>query len=140
MSAHYCRVLTLVNCLVVVTGLIRNAMFVGILPHPSMVPSVTGARLSAVNHVLDGKISRWPHSFPLDVDTIYTRQRRKFPTNAIFVLEKLSSSDLVSLRFPSVIVTRFNVHTILENGKSDFPPKQCYVQMDALQIQIQVIT
>lgn len=51
-------------------------MFVGIVPHPSMVPSLTGARLSAVDHVLDRQISRWPHSFPLDVDAILTRQRK----------------------------------------------------------------
>lgn len=70
------ELLTLVNCLVVVAGLVRDAMFVGILPHTSMVPSMTGAGLSTVDHMLDRKISRWPHSFPFDVDTIYTRQRK----------------------------------------------------------------
>lgn len=75
---HHCWVLTLIDCLVVVACLIRDAMFVCVLPHPSMVPSMTGTGISTVDHVLDRQISRWPHSFPLDVDTIYTRQRQEF--------------------------------------------------------------
>lgn len=87
---HCCRVLTLVNCLVVVAGLIRDAMSVGILPHPSMLPSMTGARVCTVEHVLDRNVSRWPRSFPFDIDTVYIRQ--KLPTNGSFVLENLGSS------------------------------------------------
>lgn len=67
--------LTLVNCLVVVAGLIRDSMFVGILPHSSMVSSVTGARSSTVNHMLDRDVSRWPPSSTLDVDTVYTKEQ-----------------------------------------------------------------
>lgn len=73
---HHFRVLTLVNCLVVVAGLVRDAMFVCVLPHPSMVSSMTGAGVSAVDHVLDGNVSRWPRTSPLYVDTVCTRQRK----------------------------------------------------------------
>lgn len=46
-------VLTLVNSLVVITGLIRNPMVVSILPHTRMISSITGTRVSTVNYMLD---------------------------------------------------------------------------------------
>lgn len=89
-------VLTLADGLVVVAGLVRDAMFVSVLPHPAVVSPVTGAGLRAVDHVLDRNVSRWPRSFPLYVDAIY--EAEKFPKNAIFALEKLSTSwkDFIS--------------------------------------------
>lgn len=62
--------LTLINGLVVVAGLVRDAMMVSVLPHPGVVASVTTSSLGAVDHMLHGQISRRPHCFPLDVDTI----------------------------------------------------------------------
>lgn len=47
------RGLTLVLGLVVVAGLVRDAMFVGILPHPTVITSMTGASLTTVHHILD---------------------------------------------------------------------------------------
>lgn len=62
--------LTLINGLVVVAGLVRDAMMVSVLPHAGVVASVTASSLGAVDHMLHGQISRRPHCFPLDVDTI----------------------------------------------------------------------
>lgn len=72
---HATSVLTLVSCLVVVAGFVRDAMVVSILPYPFVVPSLTGARLSTRDYVLDRQISRWPCAFPLDVDTIYKAKK-----------------------------------------------------------------
>lgn len=66
----------MVECLVVVAGLVRDAVRVGVLPHPAVVPSVTGAGVGTVEHMLDGQIGRRPNSFALDVDTIYGRKEK----------------------------------------------------------------
>jgi len=66
-----CRgTLTLVFGLIVIAGLIWDAVFAGILPDAGVIPSVAGAGVSAVDHVLDREIGRRPRSFPLNVDAI----------------------------------------------------------------------
>lgn len=64
----------MVNCLVVVAGLVGDAMRVGVGNHVAVVPAVTGAPVGAVQDVLDGKVSRWPSSTSRDVDAVYARQ------------------------------------------------------------------
>lgn len=58
---------TLVLRLVVVAGFVRDAVGVGILPHPRVVTPMAGARIAAVDDVLDGEVGGRPGSFPLDV-------------------------------------------------------------------------
>ena len=62
--------LALVFSLIVVAGLIRDAMLAGIFPHPRMVTSMTGASITTVHHILHREIGRGPGSLPLDVDAI----------------------------------------------------------------------
>lgn len=62
--------LTLVYGLVVVTGLVRDAMLVGVLPDTAVVAAVAGAGLAAVDHVLHGQVRRGPRPLPLNVDAI----------------------------------------------------------------------
>ena len=64
------KLLTLVFSLIVVAGLIRDAMRVGIFPNPRVVTSMTGAGITTVHHILDREIGRGPGSLPLDVDAI----------------------------------------------------------------------
>ena len=88
-------------------------MFVSVLPHSSVVSSMTGAGLSTVDHVLDRNVSRWPCSFPLYVDAIY--EAGKFPKNANFALEKLSTRQRILYQEVPFCysLTKFNLHAIL---------------------------
>lgn len=112
-SRHH-LVLTLVDSLVVVAGLVRDAMFVCIIPYPSMVSSMTGTRVSTVNHMLDGDVSRWPSASSLYVDTVYMKRQRKWSTKKTF-WKNQSGLKLDSLRRAERVSTveRFNLHTIL---------------------------
>lgn len=114
-------VLTLADGLVVVAGLVRDAMFVSVLPHPAVVSPLTGARLRAVDHVLDRNVSRWPRSFPLYVDAIY--EAEKFPKKCNFCLEKAQHKlkGFYIRRFPSVLHSQ-NVICILFLGNGHIPP------------------
>lgn len=61
---------TLILSLVVVAGLIGNAMVVGILPNTRVVSTFAGSCVSAVNHVLNREVGRRPRTFSLYVDSI----------------------------------------------------------------------
>lgn len=107
-------VLTLADGLVVVAGLVRDAMFVSVLPHPAVVSPVTGAGLRAVDHVLDRNVSRWPRSFPLYVDAIY--EAEKFPKKMQFLPWK-SSAQAERILYQEVPIcsslTKCYLHTVL---------------------------
>lgn len=107
-------VLTLADGLVVVAGLVRDAMFVSVLPHPAVVSPLTGARLRAVDHVLDRNVSRWPRSFPLYVDAIY--EAEKFPKKMQFLPWK-SSAQAERILYQEVPIcsslTKCYLHTVL---------------------------
>lgn len=62
--------LTLVLGLVVVAGLVRDAMLVGVLPDNAVVAAMTGAGLATVDHVLHGQVRRRPRPLPLNIDAI----------------------------------------------------------------------
>lgn len=64
------RSLTLVLGLVVVAGLVGDAVRVGVLPDAAVVAAVAGARLAAVHHVLHRQVGRGPRPLALDVDAI----------------------------------------------------------------------
>lgn len=61
---------TLILSLVVVAGLIGNAMVVGVLPNTRVVSTFAGSCVSAVNHVLNREVGRRPRTFSLYVDSI----------------------------------------------------------------------
>lgn len=56
--------------LVVVAGLIGNAVVVGVHPDPGVVPALTGPGVSTVDDILDRQVGRRPGTFPLDVDSV----------------------------------------------------------------------
>lgn len=61
---------TLILSLVVVAGLIWNAVVMGICPNAGVVSAFAGSRVGAVNHVLDREVGGRPRTFPLYVDAI----------------------------------------------------------------------
>lgn len=61
---------TLVLSLVVVAGLVGDAVPVGILPHRQVVAPLAGAGVAAVDHVLHGQQCGRPRPLPLDVDPV----------------------------------------------------------------------
>ena len=62
--------LTLVLGLVVVAGLVGDAVRVGVLPHPGVVPAVAAPGVAAVDHVLHGQVGGRPRPLAFDVDAI----------------------------------------------------------------------
>lgn len=65
------RTLTLVFSLVVVAGLVWDPVFVSVLPNSAVIPSMATAGITAVDHVLDREVGRWPRSFSLNVDAVW---------------------------------------------------------------------
>lgn len=63
--------LTLVFSLVVIAGLIWDAVFVGVLPNSAVIASMASACIATVNHMLDREIGGRPGSIPLNVDAIW---------------------------------------------------------------------
>lgn len=63
--------LTLVFSLVVIAGLIRDPVFACVLPNAAVIASMATAGVTAVDHVLDREVGRWPRSFPHDVDAVW---------------------------------------------------------------------
>lgn len=61
---------TLVLGLVVVAGLVGDAVPVGILPHRQVVAPLTRARVATVDHVLHRQQCGRPRPLPLDVDPV----------------------------------------------------------------------
>lgn len=61
---------TLVLSLVVVAGLVGDAVPVGILPHRQVVTPLAGAGVAAVDHVLHRQQCGRPRPLPLDVDPV----------------------------------------------------------------------
>lgn len=64
------RAPTLVLSLVVVAGLVGDAVLVGIPPHRQVVAPLAGARVAAVDDVLHGQQGGGPGPLPLDVDPV----------------------------------------------------------------------
>lgn len=65
---------TLVFGLVVVAGLIGDAMLMGIGPHWKVIAAFTGASVATVDDVLHRKQGGGPRAFPLDVDAVCNSQ------------------------------------------------------------------
>lgn len=61
---------TLVLSLVVVAGLVRDAVLMGVPPHRQVVAPLTGARVGAVEDVLHGQQGGGPRPLSLDVDPV----------------------------------------------------------------------
>lgn len=70
---------TLVLGLVVVAGLVGDAVPVGVLPHLQVVAPLAGAGLAAVDHVLHGQQRGRPRPLPLDVDPVCKAAPRSAP-------------------------------------------------------------
>lgn len=60
--------------LVVVAGLIGDAMLMGIGPHWKVIAAFTGASVATVDDVLHRKQGGGPRAFPLDVDAVCNSQ------------------------------------------------------------------
>lgn len=69
--------------LVVVAGLVGDAVTVGILPHWQVVAPLAGASLTAVDDVLHGQQGGGPHPLPFDVDPICKAVPRKVSTHLV---------------------------------------------------------
>lgn len=65
---------TLVFGLVVVAGLIGDAMLMGIGPHWKVIAAFTGASVATVDDILHRKQGGGPRAFPLDVDAVCNSQ------------------------------------------------------------------
>jgi len=65
----------LVNGLVVVASLIRNARVVSVLKDTIGPATMASASTGAVEHVLDREVGTWPRAFLLNVDAISQRAR-----------------------------------------------------------------
>lgn len=61
---------TLILSLVVVAGLVWNAMVMGIHPNTWVVSTFTGSCVSTINHILNREVGRRPCTFSLYVDSI----------------------------------------------------------------------
>lgn len=68
---------TLIFSLVIVAGLIWDAMIMGILPHSSVVSSMASPSVGTVENMLDREVSRGPGSFLLYVNTIWEGKKAK---------------------------------------------------------------
>lgn len=66
--------------LVVVAGLVGDAVVVGVHPDPGVVPALAGAGVSTVNDVLHRQVGRRPSTFPLDVDSVCKDKKLGFDT------------------------------------------------------------
>lgn len=64
--------------LVVVAGLVGDAVVVGVPPDPGVVPTLTGASISTVNDILHRQVGRGPGPFPLDVDSVCKGKKLEF--------------------------------------------------------------
>ena len=62
--------LTLVLCLVVVAGFVRNALLVCVGVHTKMAAALARPSACTVYDVLYGQVRRWPRPLALDVDAI----------------------------------------------------------------------
>lgn len=69
---------TLILSLVVVAGLVWNAMVVGVLPHARVVSTLAGSGIGAVDHVLNREVGRRPRTFSLYVDSICRDKKSGF--------------------------------------------------------------
>ena len=61
---------TLIFGLVIVAGLIRDPVSVGIGPHAHVIPTLTTPGLPTVDDVLHGEVGGGPGTFPFDVDSV----------------------------------------------------------------------
>ena len=78
---------TLVLGLVVVAGLVWDAVPVGVLPHRQVIAPLTRARVAAVDHVLHRQQCGRPRPLPLDVDPVCrgnSRMGRRPPPFLLF--------------------------------------------------------
>lgn len=66
--------------LVVVAGLVRDAVVVGVHPDPGVVPALAGPRVSTVDDILHRQVGRRPSTFPLDVDSVCEDKKMGFAT------------------------------------------------------------
>ena len=76
-NLHFVRwgTLTLVFSLVVIAGLIWDAVFVSVLPNSGVIASMARACIATVNHMLDREIGRRPSSIPLNVNAIWRESK-----------------------------------------------------------------
>lgn len=64
--------------LVVVAGLVGDAVVVRVPPDPGVVPALTGASISTVDDILHRQVGRGPGTFPLDVDSVWKDKKLGF--------------------------------------------------------------
>lgn len=82
--------------LVVVAGLVGNAVVVGVHPDPGVVPALAGPGVSTVDDILDRQVGRRPGTFPLDVDSVCKDKKLGFVTGIRGWLHTATGFETVS--------------------------------------------
>lgn len=87
---------TLILGLVVVAGLVGDAVVVRVPPDPGVVPALAGPGISTVDDILHRQVGRRPSTFPLDVDSVCKGKKRAFAAGICGWLHTATGFETVS--------------------------------------------
>lgn len=82
--------------LVVVAGLVGDAVVVRVHPDPGVVPALAGPGVSTVDDILHRQVGRGPSTFPLDVDSVWKGKKLGFATGICGWLHTASGLETVA--------------------------------------------